>query len=79
MSVEVGQIWEDNDPRGYGRWIKVLSIDGTHATVQSPSGRGRKTRIRLNRFRPTRSGYVLVTPAAHLTTADQADGEVSGE
>ncbi len=61
VQVKVGQVWADNDPRQKnGRQIKVLSIEGDRATVQHPSGLGRKTKVRLNRFRPTNSGYRLV-------------------
>lgn len=68
-TVRVGQIWRDNDKRGYGRHVKVIEVDATHATVslwmtRSASSNtakpGRLTRIRLDRFRPTSTGYVLV-------------------
>jgi len=68
--VEPGQVWADNDPRGYGRKIRVVAIDGTHATVEVVAHRavssgtaGRQTRIRLDRFRPTSTGYRLVRNA----------------
>lgn len=61
--VKVGQVWEDNDPRTYKRPLRVLSLDDTHATVQSPSGMGRVTRIRLDRFKPTSTGYRLIKDA----------------
>jgi hypothetical protein len=61
--VRPGQVWADNDWRAHGRTVLVLAVDETHATVQSPSGRGRKTRIRLDRFRPTSTGYRLVSEA----------------
>lgn len=61
IKVRVGQVWEDNDPRQLARrQLKVLEIVGDRATVQHPSGRGNKTRIRLDRFRPTSTGYSLV-------------------
>lgn len=65
VEVKVGQVWEDNDPRqkkeGIAiRRIKVLEIKDGRARVQSPSGLGARTWIRLNRFRPTASGYKLV-------------------
>jgi hypothetical protein len=62
----VGQIWQDNDPRAYGRRLRIVEIDGTHAicelTVPRGAGRlhakpGRRTRIRLDRLRPTSTGY----------------------
>lgn len=61
-----GQIWQDNDPRGYGRRVRIIEIDDTHATVELHTPRaaghqkakpGRRTRIRLDRFRPTTTGY----------------------
>jgi len=57
--VRVGQVWEDNDPRHSfpRRKITVLSIEGDRAVVQSGP---RKTKIRLDRFRPTNTGYRLV-------------------
>ncbi|GAA3750285.1 DUF6354 family protein [Micromonospora maritima] len=68
-AVRVGQIWADNDKRSEGRLVKVTAVDSTHADViavdahgePSPSIlRARRTRIRLNRFRPTSTGYRLV-------------------
>lgn len=65
VEVKVGQVWEDNDPRQQKqgvavRRIKVLEIADGKALCQHPSGQGRKTKIRLDRFRPTKSGYKLV-------------------
>lgn len=67
----VGQIWQDNDKRGYGRRIRIVEITGTHAVVEQVVGRdhaqaqpGRRTRIRLDRFRPTRTGYRYIDDAA---------------
>lgn len=60
-TVEVGQVWADNDPRGYGRKLRVVEVDQTHATVEAVADqRGRRTRIRLDRFRQTANGYRLV-------------------
>lgn len=53
----VGQIWQDNDPRGHGRRIRIMEIDDTHAVVHDGK---RRTRIRLDRFRPTSTGYRYV-------------------
>ena len=62
IKVEVGQIWIDNDPRhDYKRRLKVLEIIGDKATVQHPDGLGARTKIRLDRFRPTSTGYRLET------------------
>lgn len=68
-TVRVGQVWADNDSRGYGRQVRVVELNDTHAVVElhRPRGvghhganRGRRTRIRLDRFRPTSTGYRLV-------------------
>ncbi|MGW0920145.1 hypothetical protein ACWD3J_14145 [Streptomyces sp. NPDC002755] len=61
----IGQIWQDNDPRSYGRRIRIVALTATHAICEEPPrpGRnghakpGRRTRIRLDRFRPTSTGY----------------------
>lgn len=76
-TVRVGQVWQDNDKRSYGRKLRVVEIDKTHATVELVTQRGRawsglapgepprvqsgrRTRIRLDRFRPTSTGYRLI-------------------
>lgn len=64
----VGQIWQDNDQRGYGRQVRIVEIDSTHALVVlhqprhpvSSAKPGRRTRIRLDRFKPTSTGYRFV-------------------
>jgi hypothetical protein len=64
----IGQIWQDNDPRSYGRRLRIVEIDDTHAVVElhqprlpvSSAKPGRRTRIRLDRFRPTSTGYRYV-------------------
>jgi hypothetical protein len=65
IEVKVGQVWKDYDIRSRSdagaRLIKILSIENGKATVQCPTGRGRKTKVRLDRFRPTSTGYALVT------------------
>lgn len=62
----IGQIWQDADPRAYGRKVCIVEITDTHAIVELtvPRGAGhlhakpgRRTRIRLDRFRPTSTGY----------------------
>lgn len=68
--VEVGQFWQDNDKRcqtpGTERLLKVLEVTETHAKVVTvdqygnfyPSAlRARITKIRLDRFKPTTTGY----------------------
>ncbi|MYT26090.1 hypothetical protein GTW69_38470 [Streptomyces sp. SID7760] len=67
----VGQLWQDNDQRSYGRTVHIVEIDDTHATVLlhqprlpvSSAKPGRRTRIRLDRFRPTSTGYRYVGQA----------------
>lgn len=66
-TVKPGQIWADNDWRSSGRTVRVIEVDATHATVEVvTNGRmtytkpGRRSRIRLDRFRPTSTGYRLV-------------------
>lgn len=69
-AVRVGQIWADNDKRSHGRRIRIVAVDSTHALVELyvPRGAGhvhakpgRRTRIRLDRFRPTSTGYRLIS------------------
>lgn len=68
--VEVGQIWQDNDKRYQSpeseRLLKVLEVTDTHGKVVTvdrqgnfhPSAlRARMTKIRLDRFKPTTTGY----------------------
>jgi len=67
--VRVGQIWADNDKRSRGRKVRVVEVGETHATVEEVvtgwTGRPpRRTRIRLDRFRPTSTGYRLVSEGA---------------
>lgn len=61
--IRVGQVWKDNDKRSAGRRVRVVEVNFTHAVVQDPSGRGRRTEIRLDRFKPTSTGYRLVEDA----------------
>lgn len=61
IKVKVGQWWRDNDPRhSDARGVKVLKIVGDKALVQNQGGTGRKTKIKLARFKPTTTGYKLV-------------------
>ena len=57
-TVRPGQIWADNDKRSAGRRVTVTSVGQTHALVETSLGR--QTLIRLDRFRPTSTGYRLV-------------------
>lgn len=58
--VRIGQIWADNDKRSAGRRVEVVAVDEKHATVKAAGGK-RLTRIRLDRFKPTSTGYTLVS------------------
>ena len=66
--VRVGQIWADNDPRCRGRrTVRVAEVGETAAVVEAvtdwdgnKSTAPRRTSIRLNRFRPTSTGYRLI-------------------
>ncbi|MEU4296407.1 DUF6354 family protein [Kitasatospora aureofaciens] len=70
--VRPGQVWADNDKRNVGRTIRIESVDNTHATVtlvtasrdDIQGARPKRTsRIRLDRFRPTSTGYRLIRDA----------------
>lgn len=76
-TVAPGQVWVDNDPRTPlrgRRFVEVLSVDGTHATVRGyrihiTAARkikkvylySKTTRIRLDRFKSTTNGYIRVS------------------
>jgi hypothetical protein len=64
--VKVGQVWEDWDSRfrdsQQRRLISIERIDGAYAYCSGLST-GKKTRVRVDRFRPTASGYRLVSEA----------------
>ena len=78
-TVKIGQVWADNDARSVGRTVKVIDIDHPQApglryalveTVTDPTDYppekpriGKRSRIRLDRFRPTSTGYRLVEEA----------------
>ena len=64
----VGQIWQDNDARSPDRYLRIVDIDASRATVRpityDPATRiaadlpgVRSSRNRLDRFRPTTTGY----------------------
>ena len=61
--VAVGQRWQDWDSRYRrtlaARYVTVLAIEGPYAIVANEKGTQR--RIRLDRFRPSSTGYRLVT------------------
>ena len=75
--VRAGQIWADNDKRSAGRTLRIVEVDETHAIAEEiayseTTGRtrhlpnARQTRIRLDRFKPTSSGYRLLKDAKRL-------------
>lgn len=74
--VRPGQVWMDNDPRVPTRYLRVLSVTSAHAEVVQTDrhgvvvGKERKTRIRLDRFRPTSTGYRLVTDVQKESATD---------
>lgn len=57
--VRVGQVWQDCDKRMAGRRVTVVAAGPTHATVEDAGGK--QTRIRLDRMRPTSTGFRLVS------------------
>ncbi|WP_435059419.1 hypothetical protein [Streptomyces sp. bgisy060] len=67
--VRVGQVWADNDKRSEGRTVRVDEINVRYAyctvlTPPTPGGRtGQRTRIALERMRPTSTGYRLLDGA----------------
>ncbi|WP_393101686.1 hypothetical protein [Streptomyces sp. LN325] len=64
----VGQIWQDNDPRSYGRKVRIVEIDDTHAVVELalPRGAGhlRASLAAVPGIRPTSTGYRYVSGPA---------------
>jgi hypothetical protein len=66
VTVRVGQIWEDNDRRitegAYRRRFKVLAIEDGKALVETMNNEPRRrTKIKLDRFKPTSTGYRIVS------------------
>lgn len=57
--VKVGQIWKDNDKRHPTRLVEIVSISSDKASVINPET-GKKSKIRLDRFKPNATGYILV-------------------
>ncbi|MGW1890145.1 hypothetical protein ACWCP6_07710 [Streptomyces sp. NPDC002004] len=62
-------MWTDNDKRSEGRTVRVDEVDARYAyctvlTTATPGGRtGQRTRIALERMRPTSTGYRLLEGA----------------
>jgi hypothetical protein len=71
VTPAAGQIWQDNDPRvstGYRgkRLVQVLSVDDDGKATCAAwypdfDPAKRRVRIRLDRFRPTSTGYKFVS------------------
>lgn len=59
--VRPGQVWADNDKRASGRTMRVESVDSRYAMVVD--SRGRRSRILVERMRPTSTGYRLLEEA----------------
>lgn len=63
--VQVGQLWGDNDQRAKSRGdrqhLRIVSIDGEKAVINNEDT-GLVTRIRLDRLKPTSTGYYLKEP-----------------
>ena len=62
QAVKVGQVWRDNDKRA-NRTCEVREIDGNYATVYCRESK-KFTDVRLDRFRPTATGYRLIEDVA---------------
>lgn len=58
-AVKVGQVWRDCDPRMGNQRIVVERIEGNYAICRNAVIPSMKTRIRLDRFRPNSTGFVL--------------------
>lgn len=82
-TVKVGQVWQDNDPRcqqrEFVRRLRIIEVGPTHALCETLSGlkcrRKKPSRIRLDRFRPTSTGYKLVSEAPASPPAAGQDGK----
>lgn len=75
--VTVGQVWRDNDVRAVGRLtrdLKITAVGETHAnadvffpytrSASAAAAPPRTTRVRIDRFKPTPNGYVLMKDVA---------------
>lgn len=67
--VRVGQVWQDNDKRyrRRPRFLQVTFVGAEAATCEAwydePGYLARTVRVRLDRFKPTSTGYRLVQDA----------------
>ena len=63
-SVQVGQVWQDNDRRHGTRYLRIDAIDQDRAVCvawyDEAGAKSRVVRIRLDRFKPTSTGYRLL-------------------
>jgi hypothetical protein len=66
VEVKVGQIWKDNDKRTVNRYVVVRKIEDGCAICIRCNADGlivsqttHLTSIRLDRFRPTSTGYII--------------------
>ncbi|HEU4751613.1 MAG TPA: DUF6354 family protein [Armatimonadota bacterium] len=81
--VRPGQIWADNDKRSAGRKVRVVEVGETHATVEQvitgqTARKPRRSLIRLDRFRPTSTGYRLISDPAPISTTPTQDTKGGG-
>lgn len=62
--IKVGQIWQDFDIRFRNQspcYKKILKISGNYAYCESVyNNKIRHVKIRLDRFKPNATGYILV-------------------
>jgi hypothetical protein len=59
--VKIGQIWEDLDKRATIKQVTVMEISGAYAVCRrGASDVGKSTRIRLDRFTKSSTGFRLV-------------------
>jgi hypothetical protein len=86
--VRLGQVWADNDRRCAGRRLRVVGLDSDPPTPRSSAtvvrvdatGRqvaDRRIRIRVDRFRPTSTGYRLVSQPPCERCGEQADHDTA--
>ena len=71
QTVRVGQVWQDCDQRNaQDRYVRVTAIEDEHGRAVCEAwydvldSRRRTVRIRLDRFRPTSTGYRLISEPA---------------
>ena len=70
VDIHMGQVWMDNDKRQQGRRsVKVIWVDRVFALCEvlyDGKPQRRRTLIRLRRFRPTSTGYRLVSDGERI-------------